>query len=137
MLLSSLSHPPIGSLCSLPSISLSHLRFNTTRKVSSKEKKLPSKPAPIPAFPFRIPRPFDSAPYFKVHLQSYRVLERKCTGCIDHSYWMPLWLVVPGQAPKCPQPENFLRSQEFSGHHSHLLVAHLSPIYTPTHGTKG
>ena len=60
VLLSSLSHPPIGSLCSLPSIPLSHLRFNTTREVSSKEKKLPSKPVPIPAFPSRISRPFDT-----------------------------------------------------------------------------
>ena len=58
VILSSLSHPPIGSLRSLPSISLSHLRFNKTREVSSKETKLPSKPAPIPAFPFRISRPF-------------------------------------------------------------------------------
>ena len=61
-----MSHPPIGSLCSLPSICLSHLRFNTTRKVSSKEKKLPSKPAPIPAFPFRISRPFDICVTFVV-----------------------------------------------------------------------
>ena len=52
MFLSSVSHSPIGSLCSLPSISPLHLRFNTTREVSSKEKKLPSKPAPIPVFPF-------------------------------------------------------------------------------------
>ena len=59
---SSLSHPPKGSLCSLSSIPLWHLRFNTTRKVSSKENKLPSRPAPIPASPFYIPRPFNNGP---------------------------------------------------------------------------
>ena len=51
----------MGSPCSLPSISPSYLRFNTRREVSSKEKKLPSKPAPIPAFRFRISRPFDTS----------------------------------------------------------------------------
>ena len=37
--ISSLSHPHIGSLCSLPSIPLSQLRVNTTREVSPKRKE--------------------------------------------------------------------------------------------------
>ena len=77
-----MSHPPIGSLCSLPSISPSHLRFNTTREVSSKEEKLPSKPASIPAFSFRISRHFDMSIMMATQL-------RIASGTLAHSENMP------------------------------------------------